>query len=86
LAAALAALVSAESRGAPEAELRLLEEGVIAARIGELRAAAHEGHAVPAAHVNQLERDLELLRRFPEDRRGDDGLGWFDWPVRGSAD
>jgi hypothetical protein len=36
--------------------------------------------------VNQLERDLELLRRFPEDRRGDDGLGWFDWPARGSAD
>lgn len=81
LATALGALTQAEARGAPEAELRLLQEAVIAARLSEARTAAHSGAVLPPTRLQQLERDLELLRRFPEDRRGDDGLGWFDWPT-----
>ena len=86
MAAAMWALAEAESRDAPEAELRLLQEAVIAARVGEARAAIHSGTGVSAGQVHQLERDLELLRRFPEDRRGDNGLGWFDWPAGPAAD
>lgn len=81
LAAALSALTQAETRGAPEAELRLLQEAVIAARLSEARTAAHSGVVLPPTRLQQLERDLELLRRFPEDRRGEEGLGWFDWPT-----
>lgn len=80
LAAALAALAEAESRDAPDAELRLLHEAVIAARLSEARAAVQSGATLSAAQLRRLERDLQLLRRFPEDRRGGDGLGWFDWP------
>jgi hypothetical protein len=36
---------------------------------------------LPPTRLRQLERDLELLRRFPENRRGADGLDWFDWPT-----
>ena len=81
LAAALGALTQAEARGAPEAELRLLQEAVIAARLSEARTAAHAGAVLPPTRLRQLERDLELLRRFPENRRGADGLDWFDWPT-----
>jgi hypothetical protein len=52
-----------------------------AARLSEARTAAHAGAVLPPTRLRQLERDLELLRRFPENRRGADGLDWFDWPT-----
>ena len=81
LVAALRALTHAEARGAPEAELRLLQEAVIAARLSEARTAAHAGAVLSPTRLRQLARDQELLRRFPENRRGADGLDWFDWPT-----
>lgn len=74
---ALDALFDAELRGAPEHELRLLEEAAIAANIARVRAALREGGAVSAADRAHFERDRELLRRFPEDRRGATGSDWF---------
>lgn len=74
---ALDTLLDAELRAAPEHELRLLEEAAIAANIARVRAALREGGAVSAGERAQFERDCELLRRFPEDRRGADGSGWF---------
>lgn len=74
---ALDALLDAELRGAPDHELRLLEEGAIAASITRVRAALREGDAVSADERARFERDRELLRRFPEDRRGPTGSDWF---------
>jgi hypothetical protein len=82
LAAALAALMDAESRNAPEAELLLLQEAVIVARVSDVRVATHAGETLSPARARQLERDVELVRRFPENRRGVDGANWFEWPIR----
>lgn len=82
LRAALASLERAEVRGAPPEELRRMEEAVIVARVAQVRAAMRAGSVLTTAEQRQLERDVELLRRFPSDREGDGGLGWFDWPPR----
>jgi hypothetical protein len=79
---ALATLEEAERRGAPADVLQILEEAVIAARIAMLRVAERAGAPIDPAARRQLERDRELLRRFPGDRAGDDGAGWFEWPLR----
>lgn len=71
------ALLEAELRGAPEHEVRLLEEAAIAANISRVRAALREGVMVSPEQRAQFERDRELLRRFPGDRRGAAGEGWF---------
>jgi hypothetical protein len=78
----MANLEHAEARGAPPEELRRMEEAVIAARVAQIRAAMRAGSVLTAAEQRQLDRDVELLRRFPSDREGDGGLGWFDWPPR----
>jgi hypothetical protein len=75
---ALDALLDAERRGAPEHEVRLLEEAAIAAAIARFRATVRKGGAATTAQRRQFERDCELLRRFPEDRRGLHGEDWFD--------
>lgn len=72
-----AALLQAELRGAPDAEIRILEEAAIAAAVARVRALLREGGAVSTTQREQFERDRELLRRFPDDRRGVDGKGWF---------
>ncbi|MGH8890871.1 MAG: hypothetical protein ACRDV3_14075 [Acidothermaceae bacterium] len=74
---ARAALLEAELRGAPEHEVRLLEEAAIAANVSRVRAALREGGAVTPGQRAQFERDRELMRRFPDDRRGAAGEGWF---------
>src|SRR5690242_9569332 len=71
------ALLEAELRGAPDHELRLLEEAAIAANIARVRAVLRAGGTLTSAQRAQFERDCELLRRFPEDRRGADGGDWF---------
>jgi hypothetical protein len=71
------ALLDAELRGAPDHELRLLEEAAIAANISRIRSRIRAGESVTAAERAHFERDCELLRRFPNDRRGIDGAGWF---------
>lgn len=70
-------LRDAELRGAPDHELRLLEEAAIAAGVTRIRALLRSGAPVTAAERAAYERDCELLRRFPEDRRGVAGEGWF---------
>jgi hypothetical protein len=47
-----------------------------------LRAADRAGTLNDPAARRQLDRDRELLRRFPGDRAGDDGVGWFEWPLK----
>jgi hypothetical protein len=74
----------AERGGAPNDVLLLLEEAVIAARISMLRRALRGGRVISAADRSQLKRDRELLRRFPRDRGGAGGVGWFDWPAASS--
>jgi len=74
------ALLDAELRGAPDQELRILEEAAIAASIARVRQSLRAGLPVTPARRTQLERDQELLRRFPDDRRGTDGEGWFHVP------
>jgi hypothetical protein len=71
------ALLEAELRGAPEHEVRLLEEAAIAANISSIRAALRNSGAVTPQQRAQSERDRELMRRFPDDRRGLAGEGWF---------
>jgi hypothetical protein len=73
-------LLEAEQRGAPSTEVRLLEEAAIAAGIARVRARLRAGAAVSPAEARQYERDQELLRRFPDDRRGPAGEGWFHVP------
>jgi hypothetical protein len=75
-------LERAERRGAPDDELQRIEDAVIAARVSMMRAAMRQGLPVTEAERELLERDSELLRRFPSDRAGDGGVGWFDWPLR----
>src|SRR5690348_1864879 len=70
-------LLEAELRGAPDHELRLLEEAAIAANIAGVRAMLRTGGTLTSAQRAQFERDCELLRRFPENRRGVAGGGWF---------
>jgi hypothetical protein len=72
------ALLDAELRAAPDHELRILEEAAIAASVARFRALLREGAIVSRAQRSQYDRDCELLRRFPEDRRGIAGEGWFD--------
>jgi hypothetical protein len=71
------ALLEAELRGAPEHEVRLLEEAAIAANISSIRTALRNSGAVTPQQRAQFERDRELMRRFPDDRRGLAGEGWF---------
>jgi hypothetical protein len=71
------ALREAELRGAPEHELQLLEEAALAASIAGVRARLREGGTVSTAKRELFERDCELMRRFPNDRRGINGEGWF---------
>lgn len=78
---ALASLEDAELRGASADVLQILQETVIAARLAMLRAAERAGSRIDPAARRQLERDRELLRRFPGDRSGDGGVGWFEWPL-----
>jgi hypothetical protein len=80
---ALANLEAAERRRAPDEVLRLLEESVIAARLVVMRGAQRAG-ALSNDDQRQFERDRELLRRFPSERGGTNGVGWFDWPVGSS--
>ena len=82
---ALARLEEAERRGVAADVLQIFDEAVIAARVAMLRAADRAGTLdglYGPAERRQLERDKELLRRFPADRAGDDGVGWFDWPSK----
>jgi hypothetical protein len=81
---AMANFEDAERSGASDDVLLLLEEAVIAARISMLRRADHLGRVISAADHDQLKRDRELLRRFPRDRGGAGGIGWFDWPAASS--
>ena len=74
------ALLEAESRGAPEHEVRLLVEAAIAANISRVRTALREGAPVTPSQRAQFERDRELMRRFPDDRRGVACEGWFHLP------
>jgi hypothetical protein len=74
------ALIEAESCGAPEHEVRLLEEAAIVAAISGVRAWLRDGHPVTTAQREQFDRDRELMRRFPDDRRGEAGEGWFHLP------
>jgi hypothetical protein len=83
--AAVANLADAEQQHAPDEVLRLLEESVIAARVAVMRGAQRAG-ALSNDDQQQFERDRELLRRFPSDRGGVDGVGWFDWPVGSSSE
>ncbi len=78
---ALASLEDAERRGASTDVLQILQETVIAARLAMLRVAERAGSPIDPAARRQLERDRELLRRFPGDRSGDEGVGWFEWPL-----
>lgn len=71
------ALREAELRGAPEHELQLLEDAALAASIAGVRALLREGGKVSTTKREQFERDCELMRRFPNDRRGINGEGWF---------
>ncbi len=71
------ALREAERRSAPAHEIRLLEEAAIAASIAQVRAMMRQGRTLTLAEREQFDRDRELLRRFPEDRRGVNGEGWF---------
>lgn len=71
------ALREAELRAAPEHELQLLEEAALAASIAAVRALLRNGGTVTTAKREQYERDCELMRRFPNDRRGANGEGWF---------
>jgi hypothetical protein len=75
-------LQDAERRGASADELQILDEAVIAARVAMLRATDRAGTLNDPAARRQLDRDRELLRRFPGDRAGDDGVGWFEWPLK----
>ncbi|WP_148204501.1 hypothetical protein [Acidothermus cellulolyticus] len=75
------ALLDAECRGAPDQEIRLLEEAAIAASIAEIRHRIRRGERLDPVERARYERDCELLRRFPESRRGPDGRGWFDLPA-----
>jgi hypothetical protein len=75
------AVLEAERRGAPSSEIRLLEEAAIATAIARVRANIRAGGAVSQAERRRYERDQELLRRFPDDRRGPDGEGWFHVPA-----
>jgi hypothetical protein len=79
---ALARLEEAERRGASADILQILQETVIAARIAMLRVAERAGTPIDPAARRQLERDRELLRRFPGDRGGEEGVGWFEWPLK----
>ena len=74
------ALLEAELRNAPEHEVRLLEEAAIAASVARVRAVLREGGTVTTGQRRQFERDCELMRRFPDDRRGVGGEGWFHLP------
>jgi len=71
------ALLAAEWRNAPEHEVHLLEEASIAASMARVRAVLREGGTVTTGQRRQFERDCELMRRFPDDRRGIGGEGWF---------
>ena len=70
------ALLEAERRGAPDHEIRLREEAAIAASIARVRRLMRDGVVLTSGQRAQFERDRELLRRFPDDRRGVAGEGW----------
>lgn len=74
------ALLDAEKRGAPDDEIRILEEAAIAASITRVRAILRQRGSISPAQRAQFERDRELLRRFPDDRRGTAGEGWVHVP------
>lgn len=74
--------MDAEKRGASDQEIRLLEEAAIAASIARVRARLRAGEYVSAVERARYERDCELLRRFPDNRRGVAGEGWFDLTLR----